>query len=237
MEPHLALIHIPRTGGTSIEECTVDEAYTKFTWGNRHAPFHVRQKMDGNIVCWGQHVPPDMFPFYDGKETFCVVRDPHERLISEFGFNQEFYEQNQHCDIDSMNRDLLNWLSDVKGIPSPNSMARSKPSPYSRDCHMLPQSAFVYGWDPEVNVVDRQRKRCKHLLRFERLADDFNAFMQARGYPYRLSDHKRSNSTKKSMRSNKACSALKRNNLTADVKALLYDVYKDDFELFGYSMN
>merc|ERR1712039_1057857 len=90
------------------------------------------------------------------------------------------WEGNQHCDAETLNARLLAWLAVVQGANG------SDPRPYSRDCHMLPQAAWVYSWDLENDVVLPEQHSCKHVLRYERLAYDFNKFMTARQYPYRL---------------------------------------------------
>jgi len=230
----VTLIHIPRTGGTSVEECTVNEIYSEYTWGNQAGGLHFKKTFPGmGQFCWGQHVPPNLgMSFYDGKETFCVVRNPYDRMISEYGFRQEFFGPpgGKLCDPGSLDEHIIKSLKQVLGH------GYSRRSPYMHDCHLLPQSAFVYGWDLEKERVDRTLKNCHVVLRYERIAEDFNSLMEERGYPYRLVDHKKVTNTslKKAMKSPKACANMTRSVLTPAARRLMAEVWKDDFELFGY---
>jgi hypothetical protein len=226
----LVLIHIPRTGGTSIEDCGKDEVDDIDRWGSRNNDIHVKiflGKEHGK--CWGQHVPPTMAAqlqgVYGAGETFCVVRHPADRLISEYGFMQSWTKRtNQRCDAETLNQKLVDWMLKVKGVNG------SRPYPYSRDCHMIPQAAFVYGWDPVKQQVMPEVKSCKHVLRFESLTQDFNTLMGQKGFPYRLSH-------KKSMPSLAECTTLKKGALYPKTKDLMREVYKQDFELLGYSLD
>jgi hypothetical protein len=226
----LTLIHIPRTGGTSIEDCGKDEVDDIDRWGSRNNNIHVKiflGKEHGK--CWGQHVPPTMATqlkdVYGAGETFCVVRNPADRLISEYGFMQSWTKKtNQKCDADTLNQKLMEWMLKVKGVNG------SRPYPYSRDCHMIPQTAFVYGWDPVTQKVTPEVKSCKHVLRMENLTQDFNKLMEEKGLPYRLTH-------KKSMPSLADCSGLKKGSLYPKTKELMREIYKQDFDLLGYSLD
>lgn len=228
----LVLIHIPRTGGTSIEDCSKDEMDDNDRWGSRNTQIHQKIGMGGvQGKCWGQHVPPSMAPVlepvFSSGETFCVVRHPADRLISEYGFMQSWTKrENQRCDAETMNGKLVEWMRKVKGAVT----NRSRPSPYYRDCHMIPQAAFVRGWDAATQAVIPSQQVCKHVLRFESLTKDFNKLMETKGFPYRLTE-------KKSMPSLASCSPLKKTALYQETKDLLRELYKDDFELLGYTMD
>merc|ERR1712203_1222044 len=117
---------------------------------------------------------------------------------------------------------LIEWLKKMKGVNG------ARAYPYSRDCHMLPQAAFVHGWDPETLQVVASKKSCQHVLRFESLTKDFNELMESRGFPYRLTH-------KKSMPSLASCAVLKRAALYNQTKELILELYKRDFDLLGYT--
>jgi len=229
-ERKLALIHIPRTGGTTIEDCSQNEADDDDRWSARNARFHFQVPLpNGAGKCWGQHIPPTMEPMQTlfapfADDTFCVVRDPFARLVSEYGFYQSWTKpENRKCGADWMNIRMVEWLSKYLGLNG------SKPGPYSRDCHMLPQAAYVYGWDPVKSEVLRDVKSCKNIIRFEKLHADFNSLMEKRGYPYRLT-------AKKSMPSLQCTTTLRREDFSPRAKELVYQIYRDDFELLGYPM-
>lgn len=210
----LELIHIPRTGGTTIEDCTKDESSGEHRWGVLNPAIAGQHK--GILSCYGQHIPPNLLDFYAGKETFCVVRDPYERLVSQFGFASAFFPKENDCSVDGMNKYLLTELQVLKTNPEKD------------DCHLLPQSAYVWGWDKATRSVSRASKNCKHVLRFEHLHSEFNKLMAEKGYPYRLGG-KRNLNTK----SPSNCSKLSADNLSKEVIELATEIYREDFELLG----
>lgn len=228
----LTLIHIPRTGGTTIEECTLEEPVAEERWGyqhpslkNEHVFFSQTVLVNGRTQryqvggCSKQHVPPSylgMAPPYSSGETFCTVRNPYDRVLSQLGFvaghNESFA-----CSVADMNRYVIEEVSKLRW------------EPYAWDCHLLPQAAYVRGWDPQGLAVDRTVASCSHVLRFESLGRDFNALMAAKGYPYRLSED-----ASWRTRSPGHCRALSRAGFSARSRRIIEEVYKDDFELFGY---
>jgi hypothetical protein len=75
-------IHIPKTGGTSIEkDCLPHQCLIKKYNSKPKNPF-------GNQWLSPWHLPPDMLKeiykdnFYENASSFCVIRDPHERFRS-----------------------------------------------------------------------------------------------------------------------------------------------------------
>lgn len=75
------------------------------------------------------------------------------------------------------------------------------------------------------------RQWCHHILKMETLASDFNALMEKEGLPMRLPEEKVSNPAA-------ACSGrrLTFDDLTDETKALIEDVYRKDFEIGGYAI-
>lgn len=229
VEP-VTLIHIPRTGGTSAEACTANEKHGAHRWGALNPVLHADGKRTiinnkTGAKCFGQHVPPNVVDFYTGQDTFCVVRDPFARMISVYGYRNVMIDKDRHpCTPEMMNVRLIEWLTKVKG-------GKKKPAFYLHDCHMLPQSAWVYGWDPDGGVVNRSMRGCNHVLQFGNLVSEFNALMSSKGYAYRLTRNKRQ------MSSPSACAALAKSDLSDATKELIREVYRDDFELLGFPLD
>merc|ERR1719188_624882 len=116
----IALIHIPRTGGTTMEECTKGERLNAYKWGTLNTDLHRPNRTYINKKgsrCWGQHVPPTTaVDFFKGRETFCVLRNPYSRMISEFGHRQAMYSDNTGpCTVENLNKRLIEWLQEIKG--------------------------------------------------------------------------------------------------------------------------
>merc|ERR1740139_822321 len=107
--------------------------------------------------CKKQHTPPNLLRYFterqaEDRETFCMVRNPYSKLISQFGFmcGSNWGTWGQHCgSADLMNEKLLEALKYVKEV-----------SLFKYDCHLLPQSAYVWGWNLETNTVDNSSKHC-----------------------------------------------------------------------------
>eukprot|EP01084_Bolivina_argentea_P172790 299282_1 len=90
----LKFINIPKTGGTSIENSALKQL--NISWGKyamRHTDHHkninTRNKTCKNNGCPLWHIPPkwfDNFDYYNitKYEYFCVVRNPFNRIISEY---------------------------------------------------------------------------------------------------------------------------------------------------------
>lgn len=221
----LSFIHIPRTSGSTIEGCTDFEENPDYKWGKNNPQLHVSsfalpapagQKPS---LCNKHHVPPALIPeHFAGRETFCVVRNPYDRLISQLGFHNMHTADNRGCSGAGLNSYLADVLRTIKG------------SPYHEDCHFVPQAAFVLGWDSRALKVDRERSSCKHVLRFETLARDFDELMAERGYPYRLEGAKRA----WAIQSHPPCDTLRKEQIAPDVLRQVEEIYRDDFELFGY---
>lgn len=230
LEP-LTMIHVPRTGGSTIEDCTWLEPRPGDKWGKHHPDISnqveefrlgadCRRTPQSTWVdcCFRQHVPPSLLSWhFDGRETFCVVRDPYERAISQLGFDIRFYSK-YSANVTDLNRFITTELPRFKQLP------------YLSDCHFLPQAAYVRGWDGDARKVDREQRSCKHVLRYENLAKDFNGLMEEKGYPYRIDENKRNGHTN----SPESCKSLRKEDLNAEARRLIEEVYRDDFELFGY---
>lgn len=227
-EKELVFIHIPRTGGTTIEDCSKKQ---EEQWG--HANPNIRGLTsigDLPAKCYKQHVPPSFLPdIYSQKETFCAVRNPYSRMISQFGYIAAMFGK-VNCTRESLNAKLLADLTDVR-----NGKA------FWSDCHYLPQVDYVYqtnaswrdfagGSRPVLSVRIEEPRACSHVLHTERLEEEFNRLMESNGYPYRLSRDDVSWT-----KSPSECGAFKVEDLSAEVRHLIEEVYAQDFEVLGYA--
>jgi len=125
----LRFCHIPKTGGTSIENAAKELG---INWGKYERQ---NQYLIHGINKW--HTPQRL----EGI-VFCVIRNPLDRILSNF--------RHVHP-IHLYNVDLLNtWI--------PTILKQAKENPYIRDAHFLPQSEFAKHCDIHLLYNDLQRE-------------------------------------------------------------------------------
>jgi len=232
----LNFIHIPRTAGTVIEYCGKFFPATKPQWGSLNKDIKGLKEAGGGAKCYGHHVPPARLvedepdsPYArqgNGASNFCVVRNPYERLISQFGFAMAFYNRRKtmSCTAESMNAYLLHELTVVRTGKR-----------YIADCHFTPQALFVYGYDEKAGKAKRDEQWCKEILHFEHLSKDFNSLMARFGYNVRIDPPPpKKEDFHALMGSQPKCRELSIADLSPEVRALAEEIYQEDFELFQY---
>jgi len=221
---NLTFIHIPRAGGSAVESVRFSEEKKGPApvpmWGvHDTAHQHGLARINGATnaaSCYRQHHPPNLNPSaFADSDTFCVMRDPVKRMISQFGFAHSFYGEG-YCDNKSLNTYLAKALQEYKH------------NPYLQDCHFLPQSAYVLGWDAAAGHADKKGRACTHVLAYDTIALDFNRLMETYGYPLRLDVTKKSG-----FQSPKGCDALAPDGLEPAVLNTIKRMYKDDYDLLN----
>ena len=212
----LEFVHITKTAGSSIESTA---AKSGIKWGACHykriknfakacssPDIHI-----GGAMFEPWHMPHYWFLHnpYEGKPTFCVVRNPYERIISEYYCKFGGYKGTDRDNSTVMNRYV---------------QKRAKQSITAQRAHYLPQ--FVYVWDKDNNqMVD-------HILRFENLTNDFNSLM----VQYNISIELTTSTKVNAWKSNGIQGRMTVKNLTNEYLDILNEVYKEDFQRFHYRM-
>eukprot|EP00438_Fugacium_kawagutii_P035697 Skav234656 [mRNA] locus=scaffold1131:213221:214282:- [translate_table: standard] len=221
----LKFIHIPKAAGTSIEMLgNWGRCDSNLTCSGRkktkifrlHADVCSPLKDGDNATCVLWHTPPSDDPLlaqsYSCCKTFCVVRHPVDRWISEYKFYLSYRARPQ-------GQDPCSWQKLKSYSEELLEMYAHKEIDYFRDCHLLPQSRYVIS-------NDGKRLHCDHVIRYENLTDEFNALMTAYGFPQRLTRDKEA--AELSLDSH--CTI----NISETMKQWIYSRYYRDFELFGY---
>jgi len=177
----LNFLHIPKNAGTSMEAFSVTahtaEGYSP-KWGEKDSQLQCSHPGNCRKVPWpcqrgcdistasGQqgicsiwHTPPaldsTLANYYQQCNTFCIVRNPLHRSLSEFlweggACNLEHYEM-------AMQKTFEHDL--------PNNQ-------FYKDCHFLPQVQYIYGQSQPT-----QHPHCQHVLHMENLTAEFHDLM------------------------------------------------------------
>lgn len=195
---NLQFIHIPKNAGTTIENIGNKH---NVKWGRFNDDLETQSKFK---QCNYWHIPPKYFnknSYYDSNDTFCVIRNPFSRIVSEYKYR--FGDEPTKLTAKSMNM----WIQ--QDLPF---MLKTKKHSYN--CHLLPQSEFIY--DQMGN------KTCTHVLNNDKLTDEFNDLMKTYRY-----DHIQMTSQK----DNVSKGGLSVNDLDENSKAIIRDLYQNDFAI------
>lgn len=227
-ESCLKFIHIPKTAGTTIElmgnwgrcdsnlTCSGRKKKKLFRL-HADACYPLKDGDDAGCTLW--HTPPSDDPLlaqsYSCCKTFCVVRHPVDRWISEYKFHLSYR-------VRPRGQDPCSWQNLNRYSKEILEMYAYKEIGYFRDCHLLPQSRYVISHDAK-------RLHCDHVIRFENLADEFNALMKAYGFPQRLPRDKEA----AELALDSHCTI----NISETMKQWIYSRYYRDFELLGYDLD
>jgi len=246
----LQFIHIPKNAGSSIERW--GQAIGQH-WGARlfgHQDIHV-----SGVPCPLEHVPPRLLqlklasnqklrksvsnPYLDAENLFCVKRNPYSRAVSEYSWRLDRFlnlstkkfratltqmdaesesEQEEEqicpgcarydtCSAAGMNYFLREVLSMIKNKMVAVTVDR---------CHFLPQVDYMWSGHDQT---------CKHVLDIDNLIEEFEALLVNKGcdVPESYAQAKPA-----------LCGNLSPSDLESDTKALIQDIYRDDFEKLGY---
>lgn len=213
MSKKLKFVHITKCAGVNIENINTNEE-----WGRFDKEIESMFKSVDYRLWPFWHVPfkyllkeqvDEMLEKYD---LFTVVRNPYDRIISEYYCRWAGPGSNgvlkESKSIDEFNRFIRFRLLDLKQKMKNNEKIHQ---------HYTPQ--HYYFVDKEGNNI------IKNVLKLENLSVDFNELMEKYGYEYML-DQKE---------------VTKRNfgvlHLSYENISLIREIYKKDFEMFGYSMD
>jgi hypothetical protein len=176
----LYFVHIPKNAGTTVEEM--------FKQYNIELGKYKINKTD--LFCSEWHIPPKYNKNINFKNyiTFCIVRDPIDRIVSEANFKN----------VDDINIFIKKYL-------------QFKPN-YSFDCHLLPQTEYIY---------DYYGNKIENILQFNNFKYDIENFIKKYKLNITYVDTFQNISNKKF-----TISDINNENLL-----LIKEYYKDDFKL------
>lgn len=206
-EAYLQFIHIPKTGGTTIENVAYENGVR---WG-RFMKNELSDASRDYPSCKSEwHVPPKYLNQdspYSKNETFCVIRDPLERVVSEYAWRFQF--QKEVSESDYFTADRLNaWIA--------HNINHEYYLTGDEDCHHLPQYDYVY--DDHGNIT------CNNPLDFAYLTQSFNTL---------IDKHQLKSIQLSSTRvDNKSINRLSVNDISNENLVNLKRIYQKDIELY-----
>lgn len=160
----LYLIHIPKAAGTAVEEICytygecVGQCYT-----NRHHSMRPIDEKYYKMSPW--HVPLQYFSknkvkeIYESHIIFAIVRNPYDRILSDFRFWHDYYELRPELQKDKYHKFLIKNLKNI------NTFVDTGINTLHYDGHFIPMAEFI---DESENIT---------ILRHESLNKDFNKFL------------------------------------------------------------
>lgn len=160
-------IHIPKTGGSSIENFFLEKEKTfpnGDSWFNDedvlHQEKYLIQYVYQNQKCSYQHHTYleiiDKVPEIDQYRIFTIVRNPYDRVVSDF----HHFTKCKHDDPDLLEK-FEKFVEDF--------LYHEDSIPDKYDCHALPQYKFIEGCS-EANHLT--------ILKFEKLSEEFLEFYE-----------------------------------------------------------
>jgi len=191
----LKFIHITKTAGSSIETVGLEN---NIRWGIYHKEYGFWHEIFTNK-------PKELRDKYD---WFTVVRNPYQRILSEYHFLVEVLNINNHTK-GQFNLFIQNWMINA-----------------SKNKKNHPEFGRIGGdhFTEQYKYIDNTSKI--HILKFENIEEEFESLMKQ--YNLNLKLNKKVQVSK-----NKKYSV---QDISKENIKLINIIYKKDFELFNYTM-
>lgn len=155
-------VHIPKTAGSTIAKLFKDNNKLVGQYDKR-----IKYPRT-NIKCSKWHIPAKYNDSVNFKDyvTFVVVRNPYDRIISEYNYISD-------KDVQKYNSNINNFILSV---------LKDDDKKYINDCHFIPQTEYIY---------DSFNNKVQYILYFESLIDDFNNLSKKErlGFTMKKSNH------------------------------------------------
>lgn len=211
-------IHIPKAGGTSIEETISDfplfrqKLVNKYNWyGNiKHQNNQQTYELDHSTMAYLKN----NCKYYDNNYfIFSVIRNPYARLVSEYHYCKYQYSRL----IKNLNtfNDFVYELKEKFDY-----ILKNKESNHLYVSHFLPQYLFTHNYRKQPLIP------MENIYKLENIKDDWNKIKTKLNIDVDLK-HTEKNASK-----------FKYNYEdyypSQELKEIVYELYKDDFIIFDY---
>lgn len=226
----LKYIHITKTAGTAVEELG---NYNNIKWGRFDPDLklltnHLSYIQDGAF--W--HVPTIYYNIEILKKIkkkydfFVIVRNPYERVISEFycrwgGFQSKNFGSKSDIKITEpiTNKQINKWI-EFRLLHLSKLLELKK---YLINGHWIPQYLYIYNKNGSKIV------KKNNIIHFENIKNELDKLFSK--YKLNISYTEAPIINKSNVEKSFKVKNLSKTNIN-----LINQIYKNDFELFGYSM-
>ena len=191
----LKFIHITKTAGTSIE---IEGRKQNINWGLNHKEYGFHH----------EYFPRKSQSLKEKYDWFTVIRNPYERVISEYFWLMKAMGVKDKKTVEHFNAFIQKWINNIKQ----NKVNHPAFGRLNGD-HFSPQYLYI---DDSVKI---------HILKFENIKQEFDALMKEYGLNIKLNTHFH-------VENNKIFTIKDFSRETLD---LINDFYAKDFEIFGYT--
>ena len=147
---------------------------------------------------------------------FCIVRNPFDRLVSEFRYAQHKYYRSRKCSVDGLNSYVARHISMNED---------NKLKDFGQNCHLLSQTAYIHS----SKGGTAGSLGCTTILRYENLNNDFLNLTKWSGMKLGSLDGLRYN-----QKSNQTNCNVTDKDLSSDSLARIASAYAKDFHVLGY---
>ena len=233
--PVPALLHIPKTGGTGIEDLGqrvgIEWGIHRQDWPEKPHP----------VGCSPWHIPRTLWQKggqdpYAGSRTFCVLRHPYTRMVSQFVWRAALdagcgyptsaarCPDTSFCTAEKLNAYVDKTVgANLQSLKAIDTAAVNVTGPggameahaADEDCHLLPQWLYT-------------EPACDYTLHYENLATEFRQLFTDLQLPD-LAD-----ADLVGQKANSAPCEMHVGDLNATSRELLHDAYRRDFDSLGY---
>lgn len=196
----LEFVHIPKTAGSAIESAAQEQG---INWGYWHFSEETkggkRKNLDETIAFrkhygpFAWHIPPCLLEGqsilsvnpYKGNDLFAVVRNPYERIFSEYRYFKLMLHKskggakNMNGFIsDKLEKTNLALLARNANVTDSCDLEGLAPVYFQKYGHWIPQYDYVFRTNFEKNQTTRM---IKHVIKYETLHSEFPKLMKQYG--------------------------------------------------------